>query len=97
MTAYETVQNFIRIAKEEESPHTPWTEHARQRWIGYVAALRQLGLLTTDEFFRLLREELHTTGGPHDLEQEYALYLQDTPLHDAEDLIDLRRKVAEAA
>lgn len=93
MTAYETVAGAIRIAKQEQDAHTPWSDAARQRWIGYVAALRQVGVLSVDESLRLLRDELDAS----DAETEYAAYVQETNLHGADDLVDLLRRDVEAA
>ncbi len=93
MTAYEAIAGSIRIAREEQDVHTPWSEAARQQWMGYIAALRQVGVLSVEESLRLLREELKA----RDAEAEYAAYLQETNLHGAEDLVDLLRRDAEAA
>ncbi len=93
MTVYETVAGAIRIAREEQDPHTPWSDAARQQWIGYVAALRQVGVLSAEESLRLLRDELDAS----DADAEYAAYVQETNLHSADDLVDLLRRDVEAA
>lgn len=61
--------------------------------MGYVAALRQVGVLSMEESLRLLREALDA----RDEETEYAAYLQETNLHGAEDLVDLLRRNTEMA
>lgn len=93
MTAYEAVAGSIHIAKQEQSEHTPWSDTARTQWIGYVAALRQVGILSVDESLRLLREALDAS----DAEAEYAAYVQETNLHGADDLVDLLRHDVEVA
>ncbi len=78
MTAYEAVTGAIR-----DQQAGAWSEGARQRWIGYVAALAQLTVLTREEFFHIMREDLSADLG----DQEMALYLQDTNLEGAADLV----------
>ena len=87
MTRVEAVQTAIQEAKEEQEEGLEWSEEVRQRWIGYVAALSQVGVLTSSEFFMILRESLDVEGN----ESEYALYLHEVNLPGASDLVDLKR------
>ena len=88
MNAYEAVSGAIREAKTETEEGEQWSDDARRTWIGYVSALRQLGVLSSSEYTRLVRDDLEAS----DDEKEYGMYAKETNLAGAEDLVDLRRR-----
>lgn len=93
MTAYTSVRNAIRRAQNEQEPDTLWSDAALHMWAGYVAGLRHAALLTAEETFDLLREEI----GLSEEMEEYALYVQETGIEDATDLVAFSRPALQAA
>lgn len=89
MTAKEQIRTSIDEAKTETG-QLAWGDAARQRWIGYVAAMSQAGLLETKEAFELLREDLGATAD----ELEYSVYLQETDVEQATDIVRVSTAIA---
>ncbi len=76
MVTFESVRESVQAAQAVTEGNTAWSDAARLMWLGYVAALVQVGVLVANDAFRIIEEDLKATVP----EREYMLRLLDTNL-----------------